>query len=174
MSSPPAPPVPGSYWAEPALVLAGPWPGAGERGEQRDRVRALLDAGIRAVLDLRTPAEPPPVRQLLERLAGAEDVTWMGIPIANGAAPSDGTMSTILDVIDAHLARERPLYVHCQGGLGRTGTVVACWWIRHGRYDAEGAVAELRRRRREVAGGTARAPETDAQLARVRGWRPGR
>jgi protein tyrosine/serine phosphatase len=24
------------------------------------------------------------------------------------------------------------VYVHCVGGIGRTGTVVGCWLIRHG------------------------------------------
>ena len=34
--------------------------------------------------------------------------------------------------------------MHCWGGVGRTGTTVGCWLVRHGRSGTE-ALAELRR-----------------------------
>ncbi|MFZ5949388.1 MAG: fused DSP-PTPase phosphatase/NAD kinase-like protein [Candidatus Rifleibacteriota bacterium] len=30
------------------------------------------------------------------------------------------------------MAAGKPVYVHCWGGLGRTGVVVGCWSRRHG------------------------------------------
>ena len=35
-----------------------------------------------------------------------------------------------------------PVYVHCWGGIGRTGTVVGCWLVRHGMTGDE-ALAEF-------------------------------
>lgn len=166
-------PIPDAYWAEPGRLLAGPYPflGAADRPAMRAALRALTDAGVRTVLDLRTPAEPPSVRSLLGKVA--PDAAWVGIPILDGAAPSIPELGAILDVIDAAIARERCVYVHCQGGRGRTGTVVACFWIRHGLFDAEGALEELRRRRRGQPNGEHPSPETGPQLRRVRGWRRG-
>ncbi len=162
------------YWAEPGRVLAGPYPflGVTEREERRTRVRALLDAGVRTVIDLRTRAEPPSVRVLMSKFD--DEVAWIGMPILDGAAPNEATLATILDAIDASLERGRVVYVHCQGGRGRTGTVVACWWIRHGRYDVEGALAALTERRVGLAHGQWPSPETAQQLRLVRSWERGR
>lgn len=167
-------PVPDSYWAAERL-LAGPHPllGAADRAAERARLRALLDAGIRTVVDLRTPVEPPSVRSLLDKLGG-EDAVWIGVPVLDGAAPTEAQMIAILDAIDAARARERGVYVHCQGGRGRTGTVVACWWIRHGLYDAAGAFEELTRRREGLLHGAHPSPETAPQRRLVSSWEAGR
>lgn len=166
-------PIPGSYWADTHL-LAGPLPAAPEREVLRAQLRALLDAGVRTVIDLRTPAEAPGVRSLFEKLArDDEPVAWLNFPITDGAAPSVALLELILDTIDASIARGRGVYVHCAGGRGRTGTVVACWWIRHGRHEPEEALAEIKRRREGIFGGERPSPETGAQYRLVRAWRRG-
>jgi hypothetical protein len=167
-------PIPNSYWAEPHRFLAGPLPTHPERQALRAMITALFDAGIRTVIDLRTPAEPPSVRAFLDKLAPVGvDPVWIGAPVGNGYAPNIAQMQAALDAIDASLARDRPVYVHCAGGLGRTGNIVACWWIRHGRYDPEGALAALTARRAGQPNADRPSPETGAQFRLVRGWKPG-
>jgi protein-tyrosine phosphatase len=136
-------------------------------------VRGLLDAGVRTVVDLRTAAEPPGIRSLFEKLASDDAAAWTSFPILNGAAPTSALLELILDTIDAQLARERGVYVHCAGGRGRTGTVIACWWIRHGLFESEQALEELKRRRQGLPNGHTPSPETDAQFRLVRSWRRG-
>ena len=51
---------------------------------------------------------------------------------ADGSTPTRDHMTKILDTIDASLAVGEPLYFHCWGGHGRTGTTAACFLIRHG------------------------------------------
>ena len=46
-------------------------------------------------------------------------------------------MSDILDAIDAALRDGKTVYVHCWGGVGRTGTVIGCWLVRHGKTGDE-------------------------------------
>jgi hypothetical protein len=171
----PAHPIPDSYWADPGRLLAGPLPSHADRAVLRQRVSLLLELGVRTVIDLRTPNEPPSIRALLDKLAVGElDPVWLGVPILDGAAPTVAQMQSILDAIDASLARGRAVYVHCQGGLGRTGTVVACWWIRHGKHDPEGALAELLRCRLGQPHGERPSPETPPQYRLVRSWARGR
>ncbi len=173
MDEPQPPPIPDAYWASPGTLLAGPYPWltCEDRAAQRASVRALLSAGIQTVIDLRTPAEPPSVRSLLRKLA--DRASWVGLPIQDGMAPSEPHMQLILDLIDASIARDRAVYLHCQGGRGRTGCVIACWWIRHGHYDAEAAVAELMRRRVGQPNGGRVSPETSVQRRLVERWEPG-
>lgn len=160
-------PLEDSYWAAPGELLAGPYPllDAPDRETQRARVRALLEAGVRTVIDLRTPVEPPGIRVLLGKLS--DEAAWMGVPILDGAAPTPAEARLVLDAIDASIARGYPVYVHCMGGRGRTGTIVALWWMRHGR-SAEDALAELGRRREGLLHGARPSPETPAQMRLIR------
>jgi protein-tyrosine phosphatase len=80
-------------------------------------------------------------------------------------------MNEILDAVDDALASGRTVYVHCFGGVGRTGTVVACHLVRHGArpHDALALIAEWRRGRPD---GRRASPETSQQRMFVEGWRP--
>ncbi|MCP5421143.1 MAG: hypothetical protein H6969_11745 [Gammaproteobacteria bacterium] len=40
--------------------------------------------------------------------------------------------ASILDVIDESIARGARVYLHCCGGIGRTGLIVGCWVERRG------------------------------------------
>ena len=82
-------------------------------------------------------------------------------------------MTRILDDIDAALADGGTAYVHCWGGIGRTGTVVGCWLVRHG-LDRGDPIATIARLRRAVLDSFMPSPQTTAQRAMVTGWRRGR
>jgi protein-tyrosine phosphatase len=64
------------------------------------------------------------------------------------------------------------VYVHCWGGIGRTGTVVGCWLMRHGldEGDPVGRIARLRRDMEDARP----SPETPAQRAMITSWKRGR
>ena len=59
----------------------------------------------------------------------------------------------------------------CWGGVGRTGTTVGCWLVRHGRTGDE-ALAHLARLWSRVAKAhrSPRSPETAEQAKYIRGW----
>jgi protein-tyrosine phosphatase len=103
------------------------------------------------------------------------DIVIDRLPIVDMGTCDVAHMRRILDVIDIRLAEGRTVYVHCWGGVGRTGTVIGCWLVRHGRT-GEQALAEVSRlfttmsadkRRRHAATGS---PQTGAQRAMVRTW----
>jgi ADP-ribosylglycohydrolase len=76
-----------------------------------------------------------------------------------------------LDCIDEALAGGRNIYLHCRAGVGRTGTVLGCYLVRHG---AEGRDAidrlydlwQQSERSRKIP----QIPETDEQEHYVRSW----
>jgi protein-tyrosine phosphatase len=82
-------------------------------------------------------------------------------------------MSRILDDVDEARAAGRAVYVHCWGGIGRTGTVVGCWLMRHG-LDAGDPIGRIAQLRRGVADAHVVSPQTAAQRAMVTGWKRGR
>ncbi len=133
-------PFPRSYWVVPDRFLAGAYPGSAIQGEAERRVESLAKCGITLSVSLMFPNERDhqgnefrPYEPTLEAAAAARGRTCrcVRIPIVDGGVPSHEEMVQILDAIDGELAAGGRVYLHCWGGRGRTGTVVACWLIRH-------------------------------------------
>jgi len=83
-------------------------------------------------------------------------------------------MTAMLDAIDDSLAAGRATYVHCWGGVGRTGTVVACWLLRHAiATDANVLEVLASLRKQDRVHGHIQAPESRAQRQFVASWRQG-
>ena len=131
------PPTSSSYWVVPSRLLAGVYPGDPDPDEHQAKVQALLDAGIRTFINLMQEDETNyagepfvPYQDLAEQLR--PEVRCCRHAIRDLSAPTPVLMTAILDAIDASLAAGSPCYAHCWGGVGRTGTVIGCWLLRHG------------------------------------------
>jgi protein-tyrosine phosphatase len=94
-------------------------------------------------------------------------------PVNDMDVPSLPEMKEILDDIDAAIAAGRAVYVHCWGGLGRTGTVVGCWLARHGIARGKSALKKLRELRGGAANAVHDSPQTATQKVMVMKWRKG-
>ena len=135
--SPPLP-IPESYWVVPGLLLAGEYPFSFEEDEGRERLRAFLDAGIRLFVDLTEPRESGrlgPLEPYAEALAGEAaargvEVRVVRHPVRDMGVPADGGLERIVGELEGAVARGEPAYVHCWGGIGRTGTAVAAFLAR--------------------------------------------
>ncbi len=165
------------YWLLPGALLAGQHPGSADPAAQLAAVGALLDAGIRQWLDLTDAAERlPDYRGLLANCAASrgQRLQLHRLPITDYAVPDAALMRRILDTVQAALQAGQPLYLHCHGGIGRTGTVVGCLLVEHG-YAPDQALALLARKW-QVMEKRARAPvspETDEQRNFILNWVPG-
>ncbi len=68
------------------------------------------------------------------------------VPAEYGRAPSEDGIRDFVAATKAELERGGKVVVHCVGGIGRTGTVIACYLISEG-MEPEDAIASVRRRR---------------------------
>lgn len=166
-----------SFWVDPGRLLAGPYPGAPDRAGTVTVLSALMDAGVRVFVDLteageRTASGPMrPYAADLTRMPGGQEATHLRFPIRDVSVPAPELMHRILgtlrDVADAPGAA----YVHCWGGVGRTGTVIGCLLRERGR-SSDDALADLARLRAGTDRARRTAPETPQQRDFVRGWIP--
>lgn len=169
-------PFPDSYWIMQDRFLAGGYPAAG-RGDEtstRRRLESLLEAGLDTFIDLTRSGEMPPYQPILDETAARHgvDIDYHRQPIVDRGLPSIDQMVSLLDFIDTALAAGRKIYLHCLGGIGRTGTTVGCWLVRHG-LTGETALARLNvlYRTSEQSSYFPRSPEMDAQVLFILDWK---
>ena len=167
-------PIPNSYRLLDGRLIAGEYPGDRDPTPARQKLGALLDAGVTTFIDLTEPHELAPYDALLAEEAAARgmEVRHVRRPIRDVSVPrSPDVMRAILDTIDSALGDGGKVYVHCFGGIGRTGTVVGCHLVRRGITgdEALARVAELWKSVEKYPG-RPRSPETDEQADYVRSW----
>ena len=112
------------YWVVPGRLIAGEYPSAPKPDAARQKLSAILAAGVGHFIDLTERHDMiAPYDQLLKTLAppsaGAAGYDRFAIPDA-GVPESPAFTSAILDRIDGVIAAGRVPYVHCWGGIGRT------------------------------------------------------
>lgn len=167
-------PLPRTWWIEPGRLLGGPFPGDTDPVEHDRKLRALVEVGLTHVVCLQEADERghrglpfPSYEARVRELAADRSVTWTRFPIRDLTAPTEETMAAILD----HLAGlEGVVYLHCWGGHGRTGVVAGCR-LRELGLGADEALARIAAARaHDPYLRRQPSPQTEDQLALVRGW----
>jgi ADP-ribosylglycohydrolase len=154
-------PVPhsGCYWVVPGKFLAGNYPGEKEVAKARLKLGGILDHGVRTFINLMQPEDRnhsglpfTPYADIADTLASEQGftVTHQTFPIQDQGIPDTKTMDAVLEFIDASLRQDRPIYLHCWGGHGRTGTVVGCYLIAHGLATKDNFVEVIAQLRKHV------------------------
>jgi hypothetical protein len=132
-------PIPESYWVLPGRFLAGEYPGEPNEELTRKRIDALIEAGFDLFIDLTKSNETWPYSNILldEIKIYEAEAVHLRFPIGDFGLPAPQQMNSILDTIDQNLQEGRKIYLHCWGGIGRTGTTVGCYLVRKGKTGEE-------------------------------------
>lgn len=158
------------YWVEPGRILAGEFPGHQHSVRTtRRKVNLLVDQGIRTFVDLTTPHDGmAPYESHLAEVAKHRrlDLRRIEHPIPDLGTLDMSAYDGIIRSIRA--ATERGgVYVHCWGGIGRTGTVVGCLLVDDG-LSADDALARIADLRSSTKKRYASSPETKDQIEIIR------
>ena len=97
-------------------------------------------------------------------------VTFDQISIKDFSVPAERQMIRILNQIDMCIKYDKPVYLHCRGGKGRTGTVVGCYLARHGVTAGNDVIKKIKELRKSTEDFSDHSPETRAQINMVTNW----
>ena len=162
------------WWVIPGLLAGMPMPflhperrlnQGGALHEFNDDLPALYASGIRGItclLNIATDAA----------IYSSAGFAFQCLPVPDGFPPSIEQAQMFIHFVNDHRARNQAVAVHCEAGLGRTGTMLALYLVAQGATPVE-AISAVRR----VEGSsieTARQVEFVHQFPRVLGeWSSG-
>jgi len=168
-----------SYWVLPTVFLAGAFPGAKSQTEAQDKLERLIDAGVRRIINLMEPGETDhygnsfnEYEQTVLHIAEKKglSIDCLRFPVADLNLPTVPEMGHILDAITTGVDERKPVYVHCWGGIGRTGTVVGCYLLDNGLAHPDDVLEKIARLREGDPKNFLSSPETEPQRKFVLSW----
>jgi len=135
-------------WLEEGRLAAAAYPSETDLAE-------LSSRGITVLINLHQRPHDP---ALLARYGLNE----IHLPVPDMTPPKPQQLDAGVAAIEEALAADRRVAVHCAAGLGRTGTLLACYLV-HGGLRSDDAIARVRAARPGTL-------ETPGQVAAVRAY----
>lgn len=122
-------------------------PGRKDRSRSLDLdIQSIQQEGIGVVFSLLTKDELAEygVSNLLDAYTSA-GLQCHFYSIVDQTVPTKMEMEEMVDRIHRYIANKEKVLIHCVGGVGRTGTAVACYLRKYRGYSAEDAIALVRK-----------------------------
>jgi atypical dual specificity phosphatase len=96
----------------------------------------LKEKGIHAIVTLTR-------ENLDDQILLSYNMEYLHIPVTDFAPPTLGQILDFVHFVDSMLDKKKAVAVHCFAGLGRTGTMLACYLVKQG-YTPQESIRQIR------------------------------
>jgi atypical dual specificity phosphatase len=76
-----------------------------------------------------------------------KNVKYLHVPTEDFSAPDMKQIDEAVEFIQNRLKNNEPVMVHCAAGIGRTGTILACYLVKYQKLSAKDAIQKVRKER---------------------------
>ena len=98
----------------------------------------ILKQGISSIVTMTETALPENWTQKID---------YLHVPTPDLTAPDMDKIDHTVDFIHGQIQNKKPVMVHCAAGLGRAGTILACYHVKYLDYSGPDAVTQIRKQR---------------------------
>jgi atypical dual specificity phosphatase len=98
----------------------------------------LLNQGVKSIVTMTENALPSEWTQKID---------YLHVPTADFHAPDMEKIDSAVNFIRNQIQNNQSVMVHCAAGLGRAGTILACYFIKYEKYSAIQAIEKIRSER---------------------------